>query len=442
MTIPATPAHTARLGNSPVAPHVVLGTAVPVPADFDENPTANPPVALVEGSVVAAAPITLAVTVRPVGVPVRWSAQRAQGIPAADGGDDAPAIVALHAAAAPTVTPDAVNPLAATMLTDNTGTFHVRPFVDGNGNGTYDHHVDREPSIIRNIVLGRATLFLDSSVARSTNFAVLPAGGGISVSSGAFDIAAPATAAMHMNAQVDVVTGGADGRRVIAQYFGGWINNETAVETIVGTFVEPAGAVHTDPSVFASNLAAATGGTPGSPIFVPGNPAPVLIDPPLLDSGRGAGVVGRGGDSATLTRSRIRTRTALAVGQRWIVESVDSPGDGEPAVRPSFPTATLRRFHFGLTFSSTLGLWTNRTAVSGATGDPADRTYAVVLEVRWTQAGEWTITPATGAVAVVTAPTTAIAGTTPTTPAVAARTTPVEVRFPASTDQLARDART
>jgi outer membrane protein OmpA-like peptidoglycan-associated protein len=442
VTIPATPARSPRLGNSPVAPHVVPGTAVPVPADFDENPTVNPPLALVEGSVVAAAPITLAVTVRPVGVPVLWGAQRAQGIPAADGGDDAPAIVALHATPAPTVTPDAGNPLAATLLTDSCGTFHVRPFVDGNGNGTYDHHVDREPSIIRNVVLGRATLFLDSSVARSTNFVVLPAGGGISVSSGAFDIAAPATAAMHMNAQVDVVTGGADGRRVIAQLFGGWINNETAVETIQGTFVEPAGRVHTDPTVFASNLAAATGGTPGNPIFVPGNPLPALIDPPLLDSGRGAGVVGRGGDSATLTRSRIRTRTALAVGQRWIVESVDSPGDGEPAVRPAFPTATLRRFHFGLTFSSTLGVWTNRTAASGATGDPADRTYAVVLEVRWTQAGEWTVTPATGAVAVVTAPTTAIAGTTPTTPAVAAATTPVEVRFPASTDQLARNART
>jgi hypothetical protein len=327
------------------------------------------------------------------------------------------------------------------MLADNTGTFHVRAFVDGNGNGIYDHRIDREPSVVRNVVLGRATLFLDSSVARSTNFNVRPAGGGINVTSGAFAIAAPATAAIHMNAQVDLVTGGADGRRLAAQFFGGWINNETAVETIVGTFVDAAGGVHTDPSVFASNGGAATGGTPASPIFLPGNPAPALIAPPLLDSGQGLAVVGRGGDSATLTRSRIRTRTALPLGQRWIVESVDSPGDGEPATHQGFPAATLRRFHFGLTFSSTLALWTNRSAVSGATGDPADRTYAVVLQLSWTQLGEWTVNPANGAIAVVTPPSTTIVGTTPTSPAVAASSTPVEVRFPASTDQLARDAR-
>lgn len=439
-TIPATPAATARLGNSPVPPHVVTVGAVPAAADFDEDPTVNPPVALVENSVVAATPITLSVTVAPAGVPVLWGAQRARGLSAASGGDDAPGIVALSAGAAPTVT--ATGATTATMLTDNVGTFHVRPFVDGNGNGVFDHKIDREPNLVLNVVLGRATMFLDSSVARSTNFAVTPRGvGGINVSSGSFNIAAPATAAMHMNAQVDLVTGGANGRRLVAQFFGGWINNETAVEAIAGTFVDGGGVAHTDPTVFASNRGAATGGTAGSPIFQPGDPAPALIAPPLLDSGRGAGVVGLGGDSATLTRSRIRSRTPQALGERWIVESVDSPGDGEPATHPGFAAATLRQFHFGLTFSSTLGVWTNRTAVSGATGDPADRAYAVVLQVRWTQLGEWTVTPGTGAIAVVIGPTTTIAGTTTTNPAVAASTTPVEVRFPASTDQLARDAR-
>jgi Putative peptidoglycan binding domain/OmpA family len=441
MTIPATPARTARLGNSPVPPHVVAGTAVPVPADFEENPTANPPVALIEGSVDPTTPIILGVTARPAGVPVRWGAQRAAGIPAADGGDDAPAIVALHAAAAPTVTPDAGNPLAATMRTDNSGTFHVRAFVDGNGNGTFDHRVDREPSIVRNVVLGRATLFLDSSVARSTTFAVTPVGvGGIQVLSGAvpFDIGAPATAAVHVNAQIDVITGGADGRRLVGQMFAGWINNETAVEAISGTFVEPSGAVHRDPTVFASNRAAASGGTPASPVFVPGDPVPAVVAPPLLDSGFGALVAGRGGGTATLTRSRIRTRTPLALGERWIVEAVDSPGDSEPAVHQGFAAATLRRFDFGLTFSCTLGVWTSRT---NTTGDPADRAYAVVLELSWSQLGAWTITPGTGAIAVVTAPTTTITARTTTSPAGPAAATAVEVRFPPSTSLLARDAR-
>ncbi|QTE31451.1 OmpA family protein [Pengzhenrongella sicca] len=443
-TIPPTPERTTR-ANAP-APHVVVVGAVPAPADFDEDPTVNLPVPLVEGSVAAATPIQLSVSVAPAGVPVLWGAQRARGLSAASGGDDPQAIIDLSPTAAPDVTQILAAPLTATMLTDNVGTFHVRPFVDGNGTGRFEHGIDREPNIVLNVVLGRATLFLDSSIARSGNFVVGPNGvGGIAVSSGVFNIAAPATAAIHLNAQIDVVTGGVAGRRVIEQFFGGWINNETAVEAIVGTFLDTTGVVpvaHFDPTVFAANTGAATGGTATEPIFLPGDPAPVPLAPPLLDSGRGVGVVGLGGDSATLTRSRIRPpRAPLALGQRWIVESVDSPGDGEPPNHVGFAAATLRRFQFGLTFSSTLGVWTNRSAASGATGDPADRAYAVVLELRWTQLGEWTITPGTGAIAVVTAPTTTIAGTTTTSPAVAAATTAVEVRFPASTDQLARDAR-
>ncbi|WP_324651568.1 peptidoglycan-binding protein [Georgenia sp. H159] len=449
-TIPATPAQTARLGNSPVAAHVLPGRAVPTPADFDENPTTNPPVPLLESSVEATGPIALTVAVRPAGTPVLWSVQRATGIPAADGGDDAQDIIDLHGAGTlPTLTPDAGNPLAATLLTDNVGTFHVRPFVDGNANGTYEHTIDREPSIIRNLVLGRATLFLDSTIARSTTFAVTPAGGGIRVSSGVFDIANPGTAAIHLNAQVDVVTGGTDGRRLIDRFFAGWVNNESAVEAISGTFIDDTGGapvVHRDPTVFASNPTDASGGTLGSPIFLPGDPAPALIAPPLLDSGRGAGVVGRGGDSATLTRSRIRPpRAARPLGQRWIVEAVDSPGDGEPATHAGFPAATLRRFDFGLTFRATLAAWTTLTAVPGDPGPvgdrPVDRAYVVVLEKAWSQLGAWTIDPATGAVTVVTPPATTDDATTTHSPAVAAATTPVEVRFPASTDQLARDAR-
>lgn len=441
-TIPATPAATARLGNSPVASHSVTVGAGPVPAPsaFDPDPTVNLPLPLVENSIPAGSPVALGVTVQPAGVPVSWQALRASGIPVGSGGDDAAGVVALSPNPVPTVTPDGGNPLAATMLSDAVGTFHVRAFVDGNANGTFDAGIDREPAIVLPVVLGRATLALDSSVARSTNFTVTN-GGGIGVSSGTFNVAAPATTALHMNAQVDVVTGGTNGRRVIEQFFGGWINNETAVENVVGTFRDAAGNVRTDPSVFASNTASASGGTPASPIFLPGDPAPALIAPPLLDSGRGSGTVGRGGNSATLTRSRIRTRTDQALGERWVVEAVDSPGDGEPPTHPGFASATLRSFQFGLTFSATLGIWTNRSATITATGDPADRAYAVVLQLTWAQNGQWNIAPTTGAITVVTAPTTTITGRTTTSPAVPASTTPVEVRFPASTDQLARDAR-
>lgn len=448
MTIPGTAARTARLGNSPVPPHVVPGNAVPVPADFDDNPTPNRPVPLLENSVRATAPITLAVTVRPAGTPVLWSVQRAAGIPAADGGDDAQAIVDLRGAGTtPTITPVPGNPLAATLLADNVGTFHVRPFVDGNGDGTYQHRIDREPSIVRNILLGRVTFVLDSSVEPPGTFAHRGDGaGGIIIETGnpAFDITRPATAAVHFLVQADLVTGGANGRRAAGQYHAGWINNETAPEGILGTFVDstgPAPVVHTDRSVVASNGAAASGVQNGGPAFLPGDPAPALIVPPTLDSGFGVGNVGIGGETATFGVGGIRARTPRAVGERWVVEDIDSPGDSEPGTHTANPAATLRRFAWGLDFVATLGIWTNVTGVIAATGDPADRVYTALVQKRWTQRGAWTIDPATGAVTVAVPPVTTITGTTVTSPAVAIGDTTIEVRFPAVLDNLARDSR-
>jgi hypothetical protein len=434
-SIPGTPPRTTRLGNGPVPDQVFTVGA----NSFDEDPTVNVALPLPENSVRPAAPIQVSVDVVPAGTPVSWSAQRATGISAANGGDDAAAIVALHAAAAPTVLVVPGNDRQATLLTDNTGTFHIRPFVDGNGNGRYEHRIDREPHMILNLVLGRVTLFLNSSVARSTNFTVAPVvGNGIQVSSGSFTIGTPANAAMHLNAQIDVVTGGSDGRRRIADFFGGWINNEAAVETIEGTYVDTTvvpNRVHPTPSVFASNRAAATGVVQGGVAFVPADPAPVLVAPPLLDSGRGA--AGSGGDTATLSTSRIRTRTNQAVGQRWIVEAVDSPGDGDDGTHPAVAAAQLTAFRFGLTFSAFLAVWTSATAVR-----IADRAYTVALQVGWRQNGRWTINPGTGAITVATAPTTAVTATVPTTPAVAAANTGVEVRPPTGLNLLARNART
>lgn len=445
MTIPGTAPRTGRLlpppPNGPVAPHVVpAAPAAPVPADFDENPRVNPAVPLLEGSVLAADPIRLQVTVRPAGVPVLWSAQRAVGIPAADGGDDAAGIVALHAAAAPTVVQDGGNPLLATMLTDNSGTFHVRAFVDGNGNGLYEHHVDREPSIVRNVVLGHATLFLDSSAATAANFAVNPvAGNGINVRSGVFNIAAPGTAAVHLNAQVDVVTGGADGRRDIARFFGSWTNDIHDSTSFSPTFTDPTTApptVHPAPFVFASNGAAATG--PGGE-FQPGDPAPAILAPPLLDTGRPGG--GSGGETSSLTSSRIRTRTPQALGQRWIVEAVDSPGITIGGTHPIVATAQLTQFVLRIRFDATLTLWTNATAAPGATGDPADRLYAALERVDWNLDGTWSINPANGAIAVVAAPATTIVARVPSSPAVAATTSGTEVRPPTALNTLVQDAR-
>lgn len=454
--IPSTPAHTPRLGNSPVARHTFTrgaGAALNA-ADFDEDFTANAPLVLLEGSVLAAHPINMSVQVAPAGVPISWKSVQRDTRPAPDG--DHASIIALSPNPIPTLTPDAGNQLQATLLTDAVGSFHIRPFVDCNGNGQFDHNIDREPFIIMNLVLVRVTLNQDNSlphnnfnVAQATTPAGAPIAGSIFVSSGAFNIANPATAAIHMNAQADVVGGGDDGTRGLDRVFAGWVNNESANEDIIGTFrdtsVAPA-VNRLSTSVFASNAAAATGAGLTGRAFIPGNPAPALEPPPLLDTGRGN--PGSGGDTACLTRSRIRTRTNLrtplapaAVGQRFLVEAVDSPGDGDGPNHPGFPAAQLVRFRFGLDFSAFLCFWTNITAVSGATGDPADRLYSALRQINWRMRGEWTVNPATGAIAQVTAPSVQITGSTTFNPLAAAVSVPVEVRPPTGLSLLARDAR-
>jgi hypothetical protein len=354
--IPSTPAHTVRLGNSPVARHLLTrGTGAGLTAsDFDEDFAVNPPLVFLEGSVDPADPLNLSVTVAPAGVPVSWSVQR--DTRATPNGDHA-SIVALSPSPTPTIIQNVADQLRATLVTNAVGSFYIRPFVDCNGNNRFDHNIDREPFIIMGLVLVRATLNRDDSRASGANFAVTaPAPRAILVSSGSFNIGAPLTAAMHMNVQADIVGGGEDGTRGLDRVFAGWVNNESANEDIVGTFRDASVAPpvnRTSVSVFVSNLAAATGASLSGPAFIPADPAPVLVAPPLLDTGRGS--PGTGGDTATLTSSRIRTRLNLrsaaapvAVGQRLLVEAVDSPGDGEGANHPGFPAAQLIRFRFGL----------------------------------------------------------------------------------------------
>jgi hypothetical protein len=434
MTVPGTPARTPRLGNSPLPPHVVASPAVPVPADFDESPNANPAVPLLEGSVLAADPIRMAVTVRPAGVPVRWAAHRASGLSVVEGGDDAQAIVDLHPGrAAPTL-----DPLTGDLLTDHVGTFHVRAYVDGNGNGAFDHKVDREPSIVRNVVLGRATLVLDSSVARSDRFVAVPFGaGGIAVSSGDFAIGIPGRDAIHMIGEVDVVTGGLQGRRSITQFFGSWTNNLVDGGSFTLTFTDPTTAPptpHVVPVVFASNVPA--GGT-----YRPADPAPALVAPPILDTGRP--LPGTGGNTSSLTQSRIRPpRVDRPLGQRWVVEAVDSPGIQMGGVHPVVAAARLTDLLIRLRFDATLTLWTNDRDDDGPADRPANRLYGALLRLDWSLDGRWRVDPGTGAVAVVTAPTTVITARVPSTPAIAARTSGTEVRAPAGLDIVGLDART
>jgi hypothetical protein len=131
----------------------------------------------------------------------------------------------------------------------------------------------------------------------------------------------------------------------------------------------------------------------------------------------------------------------LALGQRFLVESVDSPGNGAGAAHPGFPNAQLVRYKFNLNFEAFLAFWTNLSANTGATGDPADRLYSVVRRVDWQMRGEWTVNPATGAITVVTGPNVQTPARNTFNPTARAEDTDVEVRFPTALNFFTRDAR-
>ena len=179
--VPPTPANRARMGNSPVARHTLTRatTAAIRAADFDEAfneaiPNPNAPLVLLENSLQPGDVINLSVQVAPAGVPVSWSVQR-DSRPAPDG--DSADLVALSPNATPTLTPDGGDPLRSTLDTDAVGSFFIRPFVDSNGNGTFDHNIDREPFILMHLVLIRAQGFQNNSVANNVNVRVTNAAG-------------------------------------------------------------------------------------------------------------------------------------------------------------------------------------------------------------------------------------------------------------------------
>ncbi|HKP97057.1 MAG TPA: OmpA family protein [Fibrobacteria bacterium] len=435
--VPSTPARTGRAGspgNSPVPKHdFTRATGANLAAqECSVDFVTNPPLVLVEGSVLVADPVKLSVEVEPAGVPVLWSVLR--DTRPAPYGDNAN-IVALSPKPAPTRVENGLN---ATLLTDAVGSFHIRPFVDCNGSAQFDEKPDIEPFIVMNLVLVRVSFFRDNSVARSANMVAIPTGGGgIRLQPGPFNVNAPAGDEMFMGVEADLVGGGGDGRRGCDAVFAGWVNTMPGGQNVIGTYndtgVTPS-QVRTSKLVFVSNTAA-IGGPGRTFVQDPPNPVPILLSPDFLDTGRAG--KGSGGDTACLSQSRIKSRTNLPVGSRLIIEAVDSPSLGVPGTHARFPTAKLTQYHFELHFRAFLCFWTGS---QGAGPDAANRLYSVLRQVDWNMLGEWTI-DAAGAITTVTAPNVNISGSTTFNPTVAAIATPVETRPPTALDSVAFDAR-
>lgn len=380
--IPSTPANINRAGNSPVQRHelsIAGGTA----NDFSEDFGVNLPLPLVEDSVSAGDPIKLSVEIEPAAANdvVSWAVTRDKTkngdhskIKDLKGNDDV------------TITPDGGDKLKATLLADNVGSFHVRPYIDCNGNSKYDDtdktgkRIDREPYLLMNLILIRVQCVNNLSVANSAAGGPLQKDStGVPTGFSTGDFAATGNDAVTMKANVRVVGGGKDGLRGLDMLFTGWVNNEANCPSSPGP-----GGLGEDVTHAFQKLAPPAGPVKRTRCYWENGGAE--ITGPVLDSGYAG--QGTGGDSCTGTAGSNgsvvqKKKDSSGVGQKWEISNVDSPGGGILDVHPTDAAAQLINFKFNIDFRCDLVFWTNRDKDSGPSDKPASRLYSSVQSNTW-----------------------------------------------------------
>jgi hypothetical protein len=296
----------------------------------------------------------------------------------------------------------------ATLSLDQTGTFQVLAYSDTNLNGQWD---PGETGLTMPVILVKATLTQNlSSIPHPDNVAYARVSGGgepwgQSVVRAGFlagcTQGSVANCAVQLSAEVDLVGGGADGRRGVDQVFGGWVQDLSTLAGLSGTYQNN----HLDTEVFASNVPP----PPHAPnMFYPigayspngPDPDPQVIIGPLLDTLNPA--PGVGGNSSLLGFSQYQdAATALPLGKRKLVTAVDAPVQAFLARHPIDMLSTLTQIQHNLPFSSFLTLWTSVGGiVDVTTGTPppgapgvvvADRTYGVILAQPWNIASTFSV---------------------------------------------------
>ena len=471
--MPSTPAVTNRAANSPVPRHPYDHAKPPANASFDHDFVNNVPVVLIEDSIGAADRAKLSVKIAPAAAKdlVRWHTNRDKR-KAAPKGDHAN-IVSLpgNAKDPPLVEQDVADKLKASMTAAAVGSFHIHPYIDQNGSGQFDfdsdagERIDREPFLCLNLVLVRIEGVRNNSIAQPANAAVIPpaptSATGVRISTGGW---AAATTAAYSKATVRVTGGGADGLRGLDQVFAGW--GQHIGPTATSASVPPgldifAGYRNQAPAVL---LAPAPPPTmhrqffiftqtgPAGTVFGPG-PAPVVQAAPVLDvTPLGAGADGVGGDSCTGQWGGHGPLTAIAktnkaIGQEWVVDTLDSPSLRHGPTHPHFPaplggSSRLVSFRFNIDFRVDLLFWTNKGRIATNSADPAPRLYSSVQTNNWTVRFAIAFNPLTGA-PVGAVP--AVAVTMTKDPNATRRSTPVdgmglETRFPTALGLFSKDA--
>jgi len=319
--------------------------------------------------------VELEATVKPDGTPLAWDVKRNK--------DDAKAL----GTGIPKLDPDSSDKTKARLKTNETGSFFVRVFADC-GDQKFDFDL---PFRLVPTVLVQATLQVDASEVRpfiaQTTKASIEADGTqfqVDTATGPLSIADPSTAAIHMLAFVDVVSGGPKGRLLIDRVFAGWVNNERA-QNDSGSYTGG----HSIQTVFATNSGTGPGG-----LFKRGD-QPQLVAPPVSDTAPLLDTLGSGtgGATAIVQPSLFPIpRTDLDMGQRLKVEAVVSPFSLRfPLLHPVstvLAPVRLERFTFEQSFTANIVLWTNR---SDTVGDVAERSYGVVRSYHWDMSGVWSI---------------------------------------------------
>jgi hypothetical protein len=377
-TVKPTPPNTVRVGFAAPADHhetIRVGSL-----DF----RANEPVVLMR---CPNRSVALEATALPAGLPLNWHRQRSAADHANLGG----------AGDLPTITPDAANRLKATLMLDQKGSFHIRPFVACKGDDTFD--ADHAPRCL-NLVLADATVVRDRSAAHPGALSVQRENVWLSIINGAWGNAplsadSLANAGMAMELVSDVTGGGADGRLGLDKVFCGLVNNVMTRNVFfhyTNTAVAPA-THHRIRLIAVSNPNAATGNDPDwGTFFRTADPAPVLHDLPLLDTGLDP--AGVGADTALMTRSQAdpSTRILRPVGERWTTRCIDSPSTPMPRNHLGTAQAVMSSIDYTYRFKAAFCFWTNRGGSRGQTGETADRTYTVLRLFEWEIRGVWNVT--------------------------------------------------
>lgn len=398
--------------NSPVPRHTLILArgGIVADTDYDHDFEANVPIVLIEGSVKATDKINLSVAIAPADAAqhVSWSIHRDRRTSEPRG--DHPQIIALEGNSDdPGLTPQPEDRLRAMLTANAVGSFHIQPFIDNNGNGTYEfadeegRRIDREPFICMNLVLVR--------VEGLANFtAVNPAPPGIITARinyfGTGLLTVPhaartgdfgANPAITMRVVALLTGGGPAGMRGLERVFAGWTNNELNAATSPG----PGGLGEDVTHRFRRRHLSSVRPNPSAQTRCFWQLNGTELSGPMLDSGAfirsTTHTQGTGGNTCTGTagsndcpvdKGPDQSREFGAV---WDISNVDSPATDirlhhpdDDGVMPEVARRTLRNFNFNLDFRCALVFWTNRDRLSGPADLPACRLYSTLCTMNWT----------------------------------------------------------